>query len=81
MLQYGNQNVNDILYKNAVALIPYVLYSEIETAKKSMDKGAGYLLCTNDKFRKVCGKYFYTIYHNIICSEITKNNILGVNGD
>lgn len=73
-----SNNVNDILYKPAFALIPDVLNREKD--KNSMDMGAGYLLCTNDEFRKVCGKDFYTIYHNIICIEISKNNILGVNG-
>lgn len=45
-----------------------------------MDMKSGYLLCTNKKFRKLCGKNFYIIYHEIICSEIANNNILSVNG-
>jgi hypothetical protein len=45
-----------------------------------MNMGTGYFLCTNQKYRKKCGKKFYTIYHEIICDQIKKNNIKNVNG-
>lgn len=45
-----------------------------------MNMGTGYFLCTNDEYRKKCGYDFCTIYHQIICNEIKKDNILNVNG-
>lgn len=48
--------------------------------KIKMTMGTGYMLCTDEQIRKKLGKRFYKIYHSIICSQISVNNIEAVNG-
>lgn len=48
------------------------------------DMGTGYTICKDKEFKKSCKTYdgmgFYNVYHNIICDQMDKNNILAVNG-
>jgi hypothetical protein len=48
--------------------------------ESSINMGTGYNLITSEKYREFYGKNFYKKYHDMICSEISKNNIMGVNG-